>query len=157
MNIKSRIENLASEIKSLDEQSSELQAKSYNLRQEREQLIAQFILDEKLLDGTDWELTLNSNNSVVLSYTSKNSKSMTDITELARTDYHSWFELSSGIRLQFDDGAVSLNFSEPKQVLPFVKKNRLNVDGSGVSDRLSKLKRDVAALESICHQFGSIL
>jgi hypothetical protein len=76
------------------------------------------------------------------------------IKELARTDYHSWFEITDGIQLRFDDNDISISFKETKQVMPFVKKNGLKIFGTGITDRLAKLKRDAVALETIVHQFN---
>ena len=79
---------------------------------------------------------------------------MDAVTQLSNTDYHSWFDLEDGIRLQFDDNDISFSFEDPKQLMPFVKKNKMKVTGSGILDRLSKLKREASSLEEVCHTFG---
>ena len=158
MDFENKIKELTSEIKGLDDQSADLASKSYELRQEREQLIAKMILENKLLKDTNWELFLDGSNGVVLHLQNNQpSKSMDFIIELARTDYSSWFELSDGINLRFDDSDISISFKEAKQLVPFVKKNSINVSGNGITDRLAKLKRDVAALEAVIHQFSAVL
>lgn len=158
MDFEKKISELSSEIKSLDDQSADLATKSYELRQEREQLIAQMILGNKLLKDTNWEIFLDGSNGVFLNFqNNQSSDSMGFIIDLAKTDYSSWFELSDGINLRFDDNDISISFKEAKQVVPFIKKNLLNVSGSGIVDRLAKLKRDVAALEAVIHQFSAVL
>lgn len=150
---KKQIAEMSAEIKDLEEEAANLGVKAFDLRQKREELIAQMILEEKLLSDTDWDLSLDGSGAS-LSYKDSSPNDMEFIKELARTDYHSWFEISDGIQLRFDDSDISLNFKESKQLMPFAKKNGLRVNGTGIKDKLSKLKRDVAALETICHQFG---
>jgi hypothetical protein len=155
MTAKARIQELTNQIKTLEDQAADLHTDAFNLRTEREQLIAQMILDEKLLSESNWEIRLDGGTSVYLEFKDGDAGGPMDtITELARTDYHSWFELADGIRLQFDDNDITLTFKESKQLMPFVKKNKLKVTGTGIIDRLAKLKREAAALEDICHTFN---
>lgn len=149
-----QIAEMTAEIKELEDEAANLGVKAFDLRQKREELIAQMILDEKLLDDTDWDLSLDGGSGASLSYKDSSPNDMQFIKELARTDYHSWFEISDGIQLRFDDNDISLTFKESKQVMPFAKKNGMRINGTGLKDKLSRLKRDVAALETICHQFG---
>lgn len=152
--LEKQISEMTAEIKELEDTAANLGVKAFDLRQKREELIAQMILDEKLLSDTDWDLSLDGGAGASLSYRDSSPNDMKFIKELARTDYHSWFEISDGIQLRFDDNEISLSFKESKQLMPFAKKNGLRVNGTGIKDKLSKLKRDVVALETICHQFG---
>lgn len=154
MSYKEQIAELSTKIKDLEEQSANLQVESFRLRQEREELIAAMIVEDKLLHGTEWDLTLDGSSGAHLSYKENDTDSMEFIKELARTDYHSWFEIVDGIQLRFDDNDISISFKETRQVMPFVKKNGLKIAGSGITDRLAKLKRDAVALETIIHQFN---
>lgn len=155
MNTRERINELTSQVKELDDQSADLQAKAFELRTLREELIAQMILEDGVLSGTDWELLLNGDTSSYLEYTGPiDVEPMQEVIKLARTDWHCWFELADGIRLEFDDNEVSLTFKEPRQLMPFVKKHSLKITGTGISDKLAKLKREVATLEDVCHQFS---
>jgi hypothetical protein len=143
------------EIKNLEDEAASLQVTSFSLRQKREELIAQMILEEKLLSDTDWDLSVGGGSGdAVLSYKETSPNTLEFIKELARTDYHSWFEIQDGIQLRFDDSDISLSFKESKQLMPFAKRNGLRISGAGIKDRLAKLKRDVVALETICHQFN---
>lgn len=154
MTFRKQIEELTDKIKSLEDQSANLQAEAFGLRQDREELIAQMILEEKLLANTEWDISLDGSSGAELSYKENGSTAMEFLKELARTDYHSWFEISDGIQVKFDDNDISITFKETKQVMPFVKKNGLKISGSGITDRLNKLKRDAVALETIVHQFN---
>ena len=153
MNFKEQIQDLTLKIKELEDQSAALQVDAFTLRQRREEVIAQMILDEKLLADTSWDLSFDSS-GVSLSFKESETDSMEFIKELARTDYHSWFEIADGIQLKFDDNDISMSFKETKQLMPFVKKNGLKISGTGITDRLNKLKRDVVALETVVHQFN---
>lgn len=162
MDSKDKITKITEEINSLEEEAGDLQNKAFNLREERERLIASTILEDNLLKDSIWELYLPSNTNPVLNYTGpltgdKVTDGMNFLRSIARGDYHYSIELADGIRLRFDDDDISISFNESKQVLPFIKKNYLKVNGQGIKDNLAKLKRDVEALEIIVHQFGSIL
>lgn len=154
MTYKKQIAELSTKIKDLEDQSANLQVESFALRQKREELIATMIVEDKLMRDTEWDLTLDGSSGAHLSYKENQTDSMEFIKELARSDYHSWFEITDGIQLRFDDNDISISFKETKQVMPFVKKNGLKISGSGITDRLAKLKRDAVALETIVHQFN---
>jgi len=63
-------------------------------------------------------------------------------------------DMADGISLRFEAGDTSLVFKEPKQVMPFIKKHKIKLNGGTIVDRLAKMKRDTAALESIVHTFN---
>ena len=150
-----RIELLGKQIKTLEDQSAELQASAFKLRTEREELIADMILDEGLLSETDWSIRLNGETNPYLEYSGNlDLPNIDELVKLARADWHCWFELTDGVRLQFDDNDISLTFQEAKQLMPFVKKNKLKISGTGIADKLAKLKREVSALEDVCHSFN---
>lgn len=152
MSLKDDIASISVEIQALEEHSANLQADAWTLRQKRDELIARLILEEKMLAGTTWELALGDVST--LNYKETNPDELSQIKKLIRQDYHCSFEVENGVEIRFDDGEITLSFDEPKQVLPFAKKNELVISGSGVATRLNQLKREAAALELICHQFG---
>jgi hypothetical protein len=153
--IPKRIEEITASIKDLDDGSAELQKEAFKLRTEREELIAQMILDNKMLENTDWELRLNGDATPYLEYRGPlDTNSMDELFKLAGQDWHSWFELANGIRIMFHDSNMELTFSEAKQIMTFTKQNKIKITGTGISDKLAKLKREVASLEDICHHFN---
>jgi DUF4097 and DUF4098 domain-containing protein YvlB len=154
MNYKSQIEELSSQIKDLEDRAANLQVESFDLRQKREELIARMIVEEKLMVDTEWELTMDHNSTASLSFKKDNKGSINYIVELAKADYHSWFEIMDGVSLRFDDNEISISFKDSKLVIPFAKKNGLKISGNNLTNKLAQLKRDVAALEIICHQFS---
>lgn len=152
MNIRDQIASLTTEITALEDHSANLQVEAWSLRQHRDELTAQLILDEKMLEGTTWEMALGDVTN--LTHIEVIKGELDKVKELCRKDWHATFELEPGVSLRFDDNEVSLSFEEPKQVLPFLRKNGLIISGSKVADRLSSLKREISALETICHQFN---
>ena len=149
---RAKIASLSVEVLALEEHATNLQVEAWNLRQQRDELTAQLILEEKMLEGTTWEMPLGD--VANLTYIEVNKGELDKVRELCRKDWHATFELEPGVSIRFDDSEVNLTFEEPKQVLPFLRKNGLIISGSKVADRLSHLKREVAALETICHQFN---
>lgn len=152
MDPRKKIDSLTTEIKALEDHSQNLQVDAWTLRQERDELIADLILDEKMLASTTWELALGDVTN--LTYKETVAGELDKVRELTRKEYHSTFELEEGVNLRFDDSEITLVFDEPKQVLPFIRKNGMNILGNKVADRLNHLKREVVALETICHQFS---
>lgn len=152
MKNKDRIKELTELIKIIESEAVGLQAEAFSLRTERELLVAKIILEEGLLINSTWEFFLSDSSAIYLIWKSDGQMDM--VTELAKMDYHSWFDLSDGIRLQLDSDELTLSFQDSKQVMPFVKKHKINVVGTKITDHLSKLKREVSALEAICHQFN---
>jgi hypothetical protein len=154
MNFLEQIAELDKSINKLDTLSGELQKKAWGLREKRNKLIAEMILEENLLGQTTWTISM-SGGGVYLSFNGAPQKgtAMDTIAELARTDYHCDFTLQDGITLRFDDNDTSLVFKESKTMLPFITKHGLIINGSSIQDALSKLKREVASLEATCHQF----
>ena len=149
-----QLERLTAEINSLDDKAAELYEQSSKLRESREILISSLIIDHKLLNGTEWEFSLRADNSVSLRLTKDSD--IVSIESLFEIFKSAWFELLPGIELNIDE-EITLHFTENKQVVKFVKNNGMILNGSTVMSRLDRLKRDVAALENICHQFNIIL
>ena len=154
MSLKPRIEELSSLIKKIEDEAARFHAEGYDLRQERTGLIARMLVEEKLMEGTEWDLTVDHNSVARLSLKKDDEGKMSYVEELARDGWHSYFEIESGITLQFDDNETAIEFQNSKIMIPFAKKNGMKVSGNTLTNKLSQLKRDVAALEIVCHQFN---
>lgn len=158
MSVQKEIDDLAKRIEELDDRSAELGHQAWELRRQRELLIAQMILEDELLKDTTWDVELSGGSNsggVYLSFTGRvdDQSPMKKVVDMARRDYHSSFSLVEGINIRFDDNDISLTFKESKMMLPFISKYGLIINGTSIQDRLAKLKREVAALELVCHQF----
>ncbi len=154
MSLKPKIEELSSLIKKIEDEAARFHAEGYNLRQQRAGLIARMLVEEKLMEGTEWEMTLDHNSIARLSLKKDDEGKMNYVEDLARDGWHSSFEIESGVTLQFDDNEISIEFQSAKMMIPFAKKNGMKVSGTTLTNKLSQLKRDVAALEIVCHQFN---
>jgi len=155
MKITKRIDELERQIQNLENRAADLSVEAHTLRTEKDTLIAQAILEEKMLDDTTWEIQANGAGGYsYLEFIGVVEGMMEEVQKLARKDYHSTFELQDGIALRFDDSDITIMFNDPKMILPFAKKNNLKLSGTSITDRLAKLKREVAALESLVHQFN---
>jgi hypothetical protein len=172
----SRIKELAIEIDELEIKSNALLEKSGNLRVERDQLITQEIFDKQLLVSTSWNLKLDINDKVELISKREQGddgrKCFQTIAKLINVDIHAWdiiLDMGNGIELWIEGHAdkqerndptyvddFTLRFTENKVAVNFIKKNKLDVDITGVAGRLDELKRSVSTLEIICHQFSAI-
>jgi hypothetical protein len=157
MKLLDEIEDLGKRIDEMDERSSELGHQAWEMRRRREELIAQLILEEDLLSGSTWDVELGNyaaSSGTYLNYTGRlqDGSTMKKVVDLARDDYHSTFDLTEGVTVRFDDNDITLTFKEGRMILPFVQKYGLVINGTSIQDKLAKLKRDVAALELVCHQ-----
>ncbi len=155
MSLKDKIDALTNKIKDLREQATKLDDAENKLRIEREILLAKSITEDSVLLDTNWELeVITTGGAKLLFKASVIPDVMKALLKLSKDDFHSRFELSDGIMLRFDDDEISISFKENRQLMPFIKKYGLKVSGNKIADKLAKLKRDVAALEVVCHTFN---
>jgi hypothetical protein len=153
MNLRDRISQIDALVVDLEDKSAILQGEAWNLRQEKDELIAKLILDEKMLANTNWDLTLGDITNLI--HKEVTPGAMDKITELIKAEYlYSTFELEPGVTLHFDEDNVTLSFEDAKLVMPFIRRNGMIIQGSRVTDRLNSLKREIVALETVCHQFN---
>ena len=163
MSTREKIQELDAEIKALYATSASIQEQAWLKTEERDKLVAATILEEKMLTDSTWDLDsgsgakqmvggsgISNKDGITIYYTGT---TLDAVMDLARTDYHSTFTLQQGISLRFDDNDISLRFQESKMMLPFVQKHGLIISGTDIRDKLAGLKRQVAALEAVCHAF----
>lgn len=155
-NHKETIAELTTSIAALEEQAADLQVRAFKQREMREHLMASMIIEEEMLAETNWEIRLDGNSAPFLELKDipAEGSPMEAVENLVKRDYRSWIELSDGIKLNIDDDEITLTFAEPKQLLPFIAKNKLKISGTGIQDRMARLKREVTALEEMCHKLN---
>ena len=159
MKIQDHIRDINTAVKNIEDQATDLQVEAYNLRCKRDDIIVENILDSEALHNTNWSIIQDSGHRIFLDYEDDTVENkLSEILRLVENDYHSNFELADGITLQLrgENGsrAVTIQFREPKQVLAFAKNHKLNLVGNNITDRLAKLKREIEALEDLCHHFN---
>lgn len=153
MNLREELDRLTALSEKLQNEAAELGGQEYEARKKKEEIVAKIILEEKLLEESTWEIQGDGVASY-LEFTGPYEGKMKDARDLTRSGWHSSFEMEEGIEIRFDDNDTSLRFESPKMILPFVQKHKLFVSAPGVMDRLAKLKREVASLEILVHQFN---
>jgi hypothetical protein len=155
MKNQARLDELVQQIDNLENRAADLNEEAYSLRTEKDNLIAQAIIEDKMLFDTTWDIQSNGVGSTsYLEFIGNIEGKIEEVVQIARKDYHQTFNLQPGIAIRFDDNDITLQFEDPKMILPFAKKNNLKLSGASITDRLSKLKREVAALEMLVHQFN---
>jgi hypothetical protein len=152
--IREQIEQSQVIIKELEEQSSKIGEEAYQKMISRNDLVRQLIIEESLFKGTEWEVMLYNNVPHLEFIGSRGEPPMQEISSMLKMGWHSDFEMETGISIHFDDNEVTIHFDEIKSIIPFAKQYQLVLQGQGLGARLQKLKREVAALEILCHQFG---
>ena len=56
------------------------------------------------------------------------------------------------MELKVDNCYITLIFDDPKKIPRFIATFSINVDGAGVLNGLRELRREISALEMMCHQ-----
>jgi hypothetical protein len=139
-------------VEELNKQADDLHKIAYDLEKDSSAVIAKLIDEEKILAGTTWEL-VPGKKTTHLEFTGNfKSPEISKVFELTWNGYHSSFVMADGIDLYYDDYRVSIQFDDLKLVAPFIKKMEIILDMSSIRDNLQKMRRDLSALEMICHQ-----
>lgn len=150
MNYRKVITDIEADVSELDDQLDaqieEFQQKIRTLNLQKEQAIYNCIIEEGLLNQTNWSLKIERT-SVILLFTGsmENGSNIEKFVNLVKNKYHSDFHLQQGIALRFNDDQI-------KFILPFINHHKLIVNSTDIRKKLSKMKRDVAGLEVMCHQ-----
>lgn len=156
MNNRDKLQLIKDNMKSLEDQSSKLShdlwAKNTNYRQ----LIGAIILEEKMLEGTHWYLDPGFYQTQLnLSGKIEDGPKIERLEQLFLTssDYEDII-LVTGVTFHLNNESGYLSFDDPKLMPTFVQTHKLIVDGAAISKRLRELKRELSALELVCHQFN---
>jgi hypothetical protein len=148
-----KMAELSLQIKNSEDECSKVESTISSLRRQYDSLVGQTVEEEEMLAGTDWEIKLNGKDTPYLLYiNNQNNSIVSSIEKLIGTDNLVWFELGDGIIISFD-AETTLSFTEAKQIISCAKKYKFNIIGTGITDRLARLKRETSALEEICHKF----
>ena len=146
------IENKVKELNELQESIHEQQRE---LSVARHNVVRRIVMEENLLRDTEWEIESTPHSHLYISYTgTRDDKLMKPINDLCAYDWHDEFDLGNGIKICFNDSDVMISYENTKDLMLFVQKQKLKINGTNVSDNIKSLKRKVAALELIAHQFN---
>ncbi len=154
MNKRDQLLTLKNQIQKIENNISNLQNESYELRDKRDTIASEVILEENLLEGTTWEIESFEGRTYLTYKGNIRDAEFAQVADLTWSGWHSWFSLEEGIQIRFDDSVASLHFDDPKLLVPFAKRHKIIVSGQQIVDRLRELKREASALEAINHQFN---
>jgi hypothetical protein len=150
-----RLAAVETEMSDNDKKQSTLREEEYHLSVKRHDIINDILMEEKPLQGTEWELTVGSQGRVYLRYMgSRQDEVMEPISEMCSRSWHDDFSVAEGISIQFDDNEVSLAFEDSRLISIFAQKQNLTIVAPGVVDKMRQLSRELATLETLSHQFN---
>jgi hypothetical protein len=117
--------------------------------------LGQFILDNKILAGTEWRFHVYGDIPKLL-YNSVITKTdpLQSIIDLNNGDSYTTVQMSDGISLQLDNDRASIQFIDIKHIAPFCQKFELKIQPGNLITDLHKLIRRVKSLEIIYHAFN---
>jgi hypothetical protein len=154
MTYRDKIIEIDKEVDALEDQHQEISNKMFKLKESKDILIREFILEEKLLVETTWELALGTSNNIYLKLDVNDENKLSSLRDLCFVAWHDSFEIQDGISLHFDDGAYSLYANDPGQLKNFITNQSLKITATDVTDKVAKLSRQLNNLQEIIHQFN---
>lgn len=138
------LEAARSQIHSLYELEKELLFKIGNVK-------SKVVLEEKMLKGTKWKITINRDASIAIR-SSAHEKTMQEFAKFVETDYHCSFQLEKDVNVVFSDSDVDIVFYNPPyykrefsydELINLIKKYELDVEfdknSKNIDDELNKL------------------
>lgn len=154
MDKREQLKSIKEKIDSLSNQTSDISKEIWEWSEKQSSTICEIILEDKLLEGTHWTLSTGTYQTQ-LDYAGKleDQDKIDKIEKLWSGDYADLF-LEPGMTLHVNDEGAYLQFDDPKLMPAFVQKHKLIVDGGQIIKRLRELRREISALEVICHQFN---
>ncbi len=148
-----QLEDINSQIKKIDLEIDSMMDNLSQLHTKKCDLFSQILEEEQLLKNSEWNLKHDPN--LNLEYDGKkNDVIMQTFSKWLPDERLTWIDLEDGIQLRFNEDYVYLYFDDSKMILPFVNKHNIKIKGANITNKLLSLKREVAALEKICHQFS---
>lgn len=153
MTIDQELAAINKEISDLDESISKLHEKSFPLEEKQRKIIVSEIIDKKMLTDSMWEIEPYSGGSICLNYKGDiEDPIMAPIANLSKNHWYHPYDLAEGVELRLDNSYITLLFDDPKKIPRFMATFKITVDGVGILNRLRELRREISALEMICHQ-----
>jgi hypothetical protein len=140
MNKLEDIKALELKISECEKKQADLRGDQYELETAREELVRQVILENGMLNGTEWTVKLYKSTLYLEYKYSIESAEMSAVTELCRSGWHSSFELDKDIEFQFDDMKLSIRFDDHKLIKKFISDHKLVIT--------EEFSKDIAALRS---------
>ena len=152
----SKREDLEKITKGIDEhrqKAEEFHQLAYDLEDQISEAISAIIVEEELLSGSRWQLKSNKNGNPYLEYSGKSTdQCFKSIKELVRGGYHNNYPFEQDVHLQFEDSGMNIYFPDTSRVKHYIDVLKLTIDASPVKGAVTRLRKDLMALEMLCHQ-----
>jgi len=139
-------------IKDLDTKISDASEVIYNLETINLSLKASILEEEQLLANSKWYLKAGKTLPYLEYQGSVKDELMVKVFDLICNGFHCSFYFSEKVHMQFDDNKVTLQFEDPNDIIKFVNKFKIVINGDLIKDALRRIKKDALAIEMICHQ-----
>lgn len=148
------IENINKKVDFLIKKADLLEKEIKKETENRDKLVSKFILENKLLKNSNWEIYPNSH-SDVLTYTGdlKDIKIVWDLLEKIGISIFGSIRLREDIELCRDDGELTIVFSDPSKINSFISGLELNISDKSVNQELIHLKNKCIEFEKKLHLF----
>ena len=153
MNRRFVIDQIDSSIKSLEEEANSLNHRVWELSEERQKHIALLIKEDKMLEGSEWDLRMTNAGKLFLNYNGDFAFSQAATHKLVWSGWHCSFELAPGVSLALNDGDADLYFTDVSLV-DFAKEYGLKIVSASISERAEMLKQQYDAMEKVLKEIG---
>lgn len=149
------ISKINKQISQMREKLNAYHQRFFPLESKRIDLIQEEILNNKMLANSSWEVEAYHNGSLCLNYQGEvDDAIMAPIISLSDGDLHYNFLLGDGIEFRLDNSYTTLTFDDPKKLPRFAAANELIINAATITARLHDLRREITAMEMLCHQLG---
>lgn len=151
--LKERFEKNKEELNNINSKLDLLNSEKAELEVEKEALVKQILMEEKLFKNTEWSLCWNDDDDYYLNFVGADFPEV--INDLCRHGWHSTFYLDNNIHLHFNDNSRSIYCLDVKQLFIFIKVNELKIVNNEIENRISAMKNDIINLENVLKGFNS--
>lgn len=149
MNKREELKAFTDQQYALEDQASACYQKAEPIIKKRCEVVADILIEENLLKGSRW--VLDSHATLSLDGDPKSQPEIKHIIDTVGINFYGIILLETGIELEITFDNFTFRFDDPKLLPLFVKKTGMIVDSVGLVQRLRSVKREVSALESLCH------
>lgn len=149
--VREKYEDLTRELKSLEVKGDEIATTVSEISEERSKLIDALILEDRLLEGSVWEL--DPSGYVYFKGDKDGNKRIKKLDDLIRTDWHFSREMCEGISFNFSDNSIYLSVDDFSKLESFVKLQGIVLDISSVEERVKEMKADLESLLDLIKKY----
>ena len=144
-----KLEDLIRKRHELDAQCESIYGKQSDIIEQKEKIIREIILEEKLLANTSWHVITQHNHQTSIELQSfDNDDVMCVIAGLCFISWHDSFQLENGVSLRTDDGSTRL-FVANELVLDVIRRYNLIIDTKSIEIQMTYLTQKIDVLKEL--------